>query len=218
MQLIGEQLSIERGARVVVHGVSFAVEAGRALLLTGANGAGKTTLLRAIAGFLPMASGELRLVGSDPDIPIGEYCHVIGHGNGLRSQMTVAENVGFWARYLASSDRSEADIAVATEGALRDFALEPLAAFSVAELSAGQKRRTGLARLSAAARPLWLLDEPTASLDSAAAELLVKAVRRHLETGGLAVIATHLPLDLPHAKELNLSASSSAIANATAVT
>lgn len=205
MQLSAEHLTIERGGRAIVRDLSFAVAPGRALVLTGANGAGKTTLLRAVGGFLPLAAGRLTLDGSDADTPIGEYCHVLGHSNGLRPQMTVAENIAFWASYLGEAGPSAADVAARTERAMSAFALEPLADFQVAELSAGQKRRTGLARLIAAERPLWLLDEPTSSLDTAASDLLVAAVNAHLDAGGLAIIATHLPLAISAADTLCLT-------------
>lgn len=211
MRLSAEQLTIERGGRAIVRDLSFSVAAGRALVLTGANGAGKTTLLRAIGGFLPLVAGRLNLDGSDADTPIGEYCHVLGHSNGLRPQMTVAENITFWARYLSGSGASANDIEVRTERAMSAFALRPLASFLVSELSAGQKRRTGLARLIAAERPLWLLDEPTSSLDTAASGLLVAAVNAHLAGGGLAVIATHLPLAISAADALRLTSAADSV-------
>jgi heme exporter protein A len=119
----------------------------------------------------------------------------------VKPTLTVAENVSFWSDYLASDDDRRDRVA----NALRTFGLEELGEFPSAYLSAGQKRRLGLARLLAAERPVWLLDEPTASLDAASSERLVAAVNAHVAAGGLAVIATHLPLALQSARILELS-------------
>ena len=202
VQLIAEDLVIDRGARRIIDGLSFAVRVGEALVLTGANGAGKTTLLRTLAGFIRPFRGTIRLDGGDKELTVGEQAHVVGHMNAVKSSLSVVENVRFWNAYLdtqeASADRVEA--------ALRHFGLEDLGEFPAAYLSAGQKRRLGLARLLVAHRPVWLLDEPTASLDTASSERLVSAVNDHTKSGGLAVIATHLPLPLERARTLDLAA------------
>jgi heme exporter protein A len=93
----------------------------------------------------------------------------------------------------------------AAEAALEAFGLLGLASFRAGHLSQGQARRLGLARLLAALRPVWLLDEPSVSLDSAATRLLEQAIARHLSTGGLAIISTHLDLAIPEAAVLQLS-------------
>jgi heme exporter protein A len=202
VQLVAEDLVIDRGTRRIIDGLSFAVRVGEALVLTGANGAGKTTLLRTLAGFIRPFRGTIRLDGGDKELTVGEQAHVVGHMNGVKSSLSVVENVRFWNAYLdtqeASADRVEA--------ALRHFGLEDLGEFPAAYLSAGQKRRLGLARLLVAHRPVWLLDEPTASLDTASSERLVSAVNDHTKSGGLAVIATHLPLPLERARTLDLAA------------
>lgn len=201
VQLIAENLVVERGGRVIINGLSFTAKAGEALVLVGPNGAGKTTLLRAIAGFLPLQGGRLDLAGADPETSIGENCHFVGHANAVKSNLTVHENVGFWARYLGGAEgAAERGLA-----ALEQFALTGLESFPAAYLSAGQKRRAGLARLVAVARPLWLLDEPTVSLDAASTKLLASAVNAHLKGGGLVIAATHLPLGFEISRELDLS-------------
>lgn len=202
MQLIAEDLVIDRGSRRIIDGLSFAVKGGEALVLTGANGIGKTTLLRTLAGFIRPFRGVIRLDGGDDELTLGEQSHVVGHTNAIKSSLSVAENAGFWNTYLDSGGNAALRIAAS----LRHFGLEDLSDFPAAYLSAGQKRRLGLARLLVARRPVWLLDEPTASLDTASSERLVAAVNDHTSSGGLAVIATHLPLGLERARTLDLAA------------
>ncbi len=202
MQLIAEALVIDRGSRRVIEELSFAVKKGEALVLTGANGIGKTTLLRALAGFIQPFRGTIRLEGGDPELSVSEQAHNVGHANAVKSSLTVIENAAFWNAYLETGGHSGERI----QTALRHFGLDALAEFPAAYLSAGQKRRLGLCRLLVAHRPLWLLDEPTASLDSASTERLIAAVNAHTEAGGLAVITTHLPLALERARTLDLAA------------
>lgn len=200
MKLATDWLVVMRGERTVIDGLSFEVPAGEALIVTGANGAGKTTLLRALAGFLPADEGEIRLEGGEPDQSMAEQCHFIGHGNGMKPGLTVAENLSFWARYLDGAGDPRGRVTSALEA----FALLDLAHIPFGYLSAGQKRRAGLARLLVADRRIWLLDEPTASLDAASAARLVKVASDHIAGGGLAVVATHAPLALASARELRL--------------
>jgi heme exporter protein A len=200
VQLITEDLIIERGGRVVIDGLSFAVSAGETLVLAGANGAGKTTLLRTIAGYIRPVAGSVRLDGGDGELTIAEQAHVIGHANAVKTSLTVFENAAFWSEFLESAMADRGRI----ENALRHFGLDDLVEFPAAYLSAGQRRRLGLARLLLAKRPLWLLDEPTVSLDVASTERLVSAVNEHTSSGGLAILATHLPLALERARTLEL--------------
>lgn len=202
MKLVAENLTLERGARAIVRGLSVAVASGEALLLTGANGSGKTTLLRALAGLLPLAAGTIRLEGGDPERTIAEQSHAIGHLNALKGSLTAAENLAFWAQYLGTPAPGAQ---TKVEAALDRLNLASLAAIPAAYLSAGQKRRLGLARLLVADRPLWLLDEPTVSLDAASTALLASIITEHVGAGGIVVAATHLPLGLSNPRELNLS-------------
>ena len=201
MQLVAEDLVVERGGRRVIDGLSFSVAAGEALVLTGANGSGKTTLLRTLAGFIRSARGTVRLEGGDKELTVAEQAHVIGHANAVKGSLTVVENTAFWGDYLGSSTATDEHL----EAALRHFGLDDLGEFPAAYLSAGQKRRLGLARLLVADRPVWLLDEPTVSLDTASSERLVAAVNAHTRSGGIAIIATHLPLALDSARTLQLA-------------
>lgn len=200
VQLIAEDLVIERGGRLVIDALSFAVPAGEALVLSGANGSGKTTLLRTIAGYIRPSGGSVRLDGGDSELTITEQAHVVGHANAVKSSLTVFENAAFWSEYLGGSTADAESI----ERALHHFGLDDLVEFPAAYLSAGQRRRLGLARLLLASRPVWLLDEPTVSLDVASSDRLVSAVNDHTRAGGLAIIATHLPLALERVRTLTI--------------
>jgi heme exporter protein A len=125
--------------------------------------------------------------------------HYIGHTNGIKPRLSVIENISFWQCYYSGAADMEA-----AEAALETFGLIGLASFSAGHLSQGQARRLGLARLLAAQRPVWLLDEPSVSLDAASARLLDNVIARHLTAGGIAIISTHLDLAIPQAAILEL--------------
>jgi heme exporter protein A len=200
MELISHNLDCVRGGRTVFEGLSFKGPAGKGLLLTGPNGSGKSSLLRVIAGFIPQANGTLELKGGDEDAPIGEQCHYVGHLNGVKRAFTIRENLAFWARYLGNGNGNGADV----DSALAAFDLESLADIPAQLLSAGQERRLGLARIVLAYRPLWLLDEPTVSLDTGSQKLLVRVIKDHLKSGGIVIAATHAPLGVTFAQTLKL--------------
>lgn len=205
MKLVAEKLCARRGGRILFTDLSFVVDAGTALLITGPNGAGKTTLLRTLAGFLPIEAGSVRLDGGGAEMSLAEQCHYVGHANALKPTLTVAENAAFWTGFLG-------DAADRLTLALDTFGLAGLRDIPTGYLSAGQRRRAGLVRLLLARRPLWLLDEPTSSLDDAAQEMLAGVVNRHLAAGGLVVAATHLPLAFDRARELSLRSAAKAAA------
>lgn len=196
-RLVVEGLAVERGGRRVLSDLSFEVAAGEALLLTGPNGAGKTTLLKTIAGFLVPAAGRVALADGGDGEPIAERAHYVGHLNGARSTLTIEENARFWGRYLGGSEDR-------IESSLDRFGLASLAAIPVGYLSAGQKRRLALARLLLANRPLWLLDEPSSSLDASSTRVLAEVIDEHVAAGGVVLAATHLPLGLARSRELRL--------------
>lgn len=206
MRLAVENLIVDRGARRIVDGLTFAVEAGEALVLVGPNGAGKTTVIRTVAGLIGAAGGTITLDGGDAEREIAAQAHYIGHLNALKPSLTVEENLRFWAAYLGGGDVDAGRI----DAALAAFDLEPLAMIPAGYLSAGQKRRACLARLLATPRPLWLLDEPTVSLDAASVKLLANCVGQHLAGGGLVLAATHIPLGLASERRLEISVRSAA--------
>ncbi len=195
--LIVDGLAVERGGRRVLTDLSFQVAAGEALLLTGPNGAGKTTLLKTIAGFLSPLSGRITLASAADEQPIAERAHYVGHLNGVRATLTVEENARFWAQYLGGSEGR-------AHAALERFGLASLTGIPTGYLSAGQKRRLALARLLLAHRPLWLLDEPSSSLDASSTRVLAGVLDEHIAAGGMVLAATHLSLGLARSRELRL--------------
>ncbi len=197
MRLTGDKLSAVRGGRTLFAGLGFSVDGGAALVLTGPNGVGKTTLLRIIAGLMPAAAGSIALDGGAPHQPVSEQCHYVGHLSAIKPSLSIEENARFWSGFLGGAPGR-------LDTALDTFGLAPLRDIPAGYLSAGQKRRLGLARLMLVERPLWLLDEPTTSLDSAAQDILTGVVNKHLAAGGLAVAATHMVLGFANARELRL--------------
>ncbi|QMU59959.1 MAG: heme ABC exporter ATP-binding protein CcmA [Boseongicola sp.] len=180
-------LSCARGGLTVLDGVEFQVGAGEAIVLRGPNGSGKTTLLRTIAGLQAADTGVIEIA---PD-----SIAYAGHADGIKGTLTVAENLTFWAGMFGMSG---------VMAALEGFDLVDLAERPAQALSAGQKRRLGLARLLVTGRPVWALDEPTVSLDVHAVALFGAVLERHLAGGGCALIATHIDLGIA-AREIDIS-------------
>lgn len=183
-------LTVARGGIAVLEGVSLTLGAGEALVLRGPNGLGKTTLLRTIAGLQPAMAGE---IDADP-----ETLAYASHADGVKPTLSVLENLRFWASVFGQGEEAIA-------AALSAMDLEKLTDRPAQNLSAGQKRRLGLARLAVTGRAVWLLDEPTVSLDAASVGLFAAMVKRHLASGGAAVLATHIDLGLEAATVLDLS-------------
>ncbi len=180
-------LTVSRGERVLFRDLSFDLASGEAVALTGANGAGKTSLLRALAGFIRPDAGTVTFADADPVEARSRHLHWLGHLDGLKGARRARDELDFQARWAgAYADGIAAAVDV--------LALEPLLDLEVRKLSAGQRRRLAFARLIAAPRPLWLLDEPFAPLDvrwRAAVGLMMQA---HLDKGGAILAAVHDPL------------------------
>ena len=179
MLLSVSDVSVSRGGRVLLEGVTFDLQAGRAIVLTGKNGIGKTSLLRTLAGLQDANSGCV-------DIPQDTVVYS-AHLDGIKYALSVAENLQFWGAVYGASN---------LDVALETFELEDLRDVMAGALSAGQKRRLGLARLLVTGRSIWLLDEPTVSLDLGSVKQLTRVLNDHLGAGGSAIIATHAALDL----------------------
>ncbi|UWQ26309.1 heme ABC exporter ATP-binding protein CcmA [Leisingera aquaemixtae] len=179
MTLTVTDLSVARGGIPVLEGLSFSLASGKALILRGPNGIGKTTLLRTVAGLQPPLRGQVE--GAEDQIAYA------AHSDGLKPTLTVAENLTFWASVFGRNG---------IEQALDWFDLQTLRDRQAGALSAGQKRRLGLSRMLVTGRPVWIMDEPTVSLDTASVAMFANAVRAHLGQGGSALIATHIDLGL----------------------
>ena len=203
MALNIEKISLKRGNRLLIKDLSFSLKKGESLLVTGPNGVGKTTLIRSIAGFLDPEKGkisyqaEAKTTNQDDEETRREHIHYIGHKNGIRTSLTVLENLEFWKSFFAS----ETDL----KDIIKTYYLESLINIPAGYLSAGQKRRLGLARLSIVKRAIWLLDEPTVSLDEMSANIVATAASNHLKNGGILVAATHIPLEIPFTQHIQLS-------------
>lgn len=180
--LAAENVACRAGERLLFRRLSFRLEAGMACHVTGANGAGKTTLIRALAGLTtPFAGsvvreGALALLdertGLDPDLPLGRA-------------------LAFWFALDGVAD---------TAAIMAQLRLQTLAEVPVRYLSTGQRKRAALARVLGQAASVWLLDEPLSGLDTASQSLVSDLVRAHCAAGGIALIASHQPLDVPGMK------------------
>ncbi|TIR20692.1 MAG: heme ABC exporter ATP-binding protein CcmA [Mesorhizobium sp.] len=198
MRLIAENLGGERGGEAVFSGIGFALDQGEALIVTGPNGSGKSTLLRVVAGLLPVAAGKVLVEGGGEAFPtVASASHYLGHLNAMKTALSVEENLGFWRAL-------QGEPALSVEDALETVALGGLGHLPFGYLSTGQRRRVSIAKLLVSHRPVWLLDEPTAGLDKASEERFAGLMRGHLEGGGIVVAATHLPLGLEGARELQM--------------
>jgi heme exporter protein A len=190
-----------RGRRLLFRGLSFRIGAGQVLSLEGPNGAGKTSLLRMLAGFLAPAAGRITFVcgdrATDDADERGEQVAWLSHLDAAKPQLTVGETLQFFAALYGS--------AAGQEGALAAVGLSRLADLPCQYLSAGQKRRLALARLMLQRRPVWLLDEPLASLDTDGKARATALIKAHVADGGIAIAATHEPLGLD-CEHLNLGA------------
>ena len=197
-------LACVRGGRLVFEGVDFALAPGDGLLLHGPNGSGKTSLLRMIAGFLELAEGELTWNGApfddrddETDDTMARIAYV-GHLDAVKRALSVRENLAFWAGLYGGG--GGADIGAA----LNRLGIGHLASVPARFLSAGQRRRLGLARLLAAPASLWLLDEPTVTLDEASVTAVETLIAEHRAGGGMVMVATHAGMAVPGAETLTL--------------
>jgi heme exporter protein A len=182
--------------------VGFGVTAGEWLALRGANGSGKTTLLRCVAGLTRLDAGEV-LWDGQPTGGAGAAFRAqfvyAGHAAGIKDDLSAAENL---------RDTLALRAAPAAEDAMREalaqVGLDKRRHLPARRLSAGQRRRIGLARLALDPAPLWLLDEPLTALDDEGERLFSGLLERHLARGGLALIATHHDVRPAPTRELRL--------------
>jgi len=199
-ELVGKDLACRRGERLVFSGLDCRLAAGGALVLTGANGSGKSSLLRLLATLLAPAAGRLSWGGQPVARDPARYraaLHYVGHLDAIKPALSAREMLGFWAAMRGTA-------IPALDEALDAFGLGGRADWPCRWLSAGQRRRLALARLIAAPAPIWLLDEPSAALDTDGEARLERAMAAHRAAGGCVAVATHQPLAIPDAAVIAL--------------
>lgn len=180
-----DNVTCVRGGRTLFERLHLTLAPGDAALVTGPNGAGKSSLIRVAAGLLPPAAGRVEVAGE---------CALLAEAVALDPELSVAKALAFWA---ALDGRRDAVVAALDAVGLAHLALVP-----VRMLSTGQRRRVGIARVVASGAPVWLLDEPANGLDQAAVERLEGLIAAHRAGGGIALVATHLPIRVPDAQSL----------------
>ncbi|MDQ7248500.1 heme ABC exporter ATP-binding protein CcmA [Dongia sedimenti] len=198
----GEALGCRRGEALIFEAVDFALAPGDALWLSGPNGSGKSSLLRLMAGLLTPVHGTI--AWDDAPIHADREAHrarlrYLGHLDALKSHLTVGENLGFWAAYWGLAPRAVAP-------ALARLGIAHLADAPARQLSAGQRRRSALARLALGKAPLWLLDEPSAALDSDGIERLAGLIAEARAAGSIVIFSSHDTLPVPGMQQLALAA------------
>lgn len=178
-----KDIALQRGERLLIRGLSLSLEKGDGVELRGANGTGKTTLLRCIAGLHQQKFGQVNLSGMD-DAANNEYVVLMGHLDAIKSNESVLAQLEFWADFFGTA-RNEIMAHV------KRLEIERLLPLMGGGLSAGQKRRVALVRALISKRPIWLLDEPFAPLDTKGREILGKILDEHRENGGIIIAAVH---------------------------
>jgi heme exporter protein A len=193
-----DKASLWRGERCLFTDLDFSLGNGESALVTGPNGAGKTSLLRMLAGFCAPATGTVRLnnepiqrLTAENRAPI----HYHGHADGLKPDLSVTENLKFYCRVARGRFESQP---------LAALGLMAHAERPVRRLSAGQRRRVALCLLQLCPAPLWLLDEPFTHLDADGRALVERWLGEHLRAGGIAVIATHQPVNVAGSRQLRI--------------
>lgn len=221
-----KDLTIQRAGRLVIDHFSADCRSGETLVVRGPNGAGKSTLLRAVCHLLPLEQGEIAFerwceqeTGSERLAKDGEfvgleyrpsaYCHYVGHLDGVRPQLSVAETLDFWRALAGGRDvegqESKGGRTNSCDDVLEVFGLAELRDVAGRYLSAGQKRRLALCRLLVDERPVWVLDEPLTSLDAQISQRVLGLIEDHVGNNGLALIAAHGDISFPQAKDVVLS-------------
>ncbi len=191
--LEARKLSLWRGANCLFQDLSFEVPPGNALLVRGANGTGKTTLLRVLCGLTRPEDGRVCWNGvnieKEPEIYRSQLAYW-GHLGGLKADLTVLRNLQFICRLNGLDEAAVQPVVTA-------LSLDRCADLPVRHLSAGQKRRAGLAGLLLSTAGLWIMDEPFTNMDDNGKELLRQKLKQHLDRQGIAIVAAHHELDIP---------------------
>jgi heme exporter protein A len=200
--LAANALECVRGGRKLFQSLSFSLEAGELLEVSGPNGSGKTSLLRMLCGLLAPSDGEILWQGTNIQTLKEEYLSrlaYLGHANGVKAELSASENLRISSGLAGVSPDAEK-----IGAALERMGLEEREAFAAKTLSQGQQRRLALARLLVSGKALWVLDEPLTALDKRAVHLVESVIAEHLEGGGMAVLTTHQPLDVGAGKSARI--------------
>lgn len=183
-------LSYERGGRLLFRDLGFSLSQGEILQITGSNGSGKTTLLRTMCGLLPVQDGEIHWCGENAQNNQNNFrqnVHYLAHNNGLKPDLSVQENLEYYAAVIGIGTEK---IATALECLNLDKYKDVLAR----QLSAGQQRRLAIARLCINPAAIWILDEPFVALDQASQDLFSDLMQEHVNQGGAIIFTSHQKL------------------------
>ena len=208
MRLVVDKIAGTRGGNVLFSDISVVLERGQGLIVTGPNGSGKSTLLRIVAGLMRPSAGVVSY--EDDQGMVVEACHYLGALNAMKDQLTVRENLAFWAAHLSIENGRQThgddaeSVRRSPETALEAVRLPHVIDTPFGYLSTGQKRRVAIARLLCVHRPVWLVDEPTSGLDKASEGLFADIAKSYLASGGIVVAATHVDLGLEGLQQLHI--------------
>jgi heme exporter protein A len=199
--IYAEDLSFERSGRSIFSALNFSLDSSESIMITGKNGSGKTSLLRCIAGFYPITSGKLLWYGEQvvpayySEKPLISW---LGYFDAIKGSLTVRENLNFF------KDIWSVDEHVFIES-LKIFSFDKFLDCPASWLSAGEKRRLSLIRLSFCPAKVWIMDEPSIYLDEESKGILMSIIGEHVNAGGAVICATHEKFDIPNVKEYSLS-------------
>lgn len=197
MILFAQNLAAQRGGETLFHQLDFTLESQQLMTITGQNGAGKSTLLRMIAGLLNPSQGVIGLDDGGIKFKVAAGCHYLGTQNAMKAILSVEDNLKFWIKFQGAPN-------MPPEQALEILELQGIEHLPYSVLSTGQKRRVAIARLMVSYRPVWIIDEPTTGLDEHASQIFATIMQHHLQSGGMIVAATHLPLGLKETRHIAL--------------
>ena len=198
--LSSNNLSAERNGQVLFKNLTFKVDNGTCLIVSGTNGSGKSTLLKIIAGLRTPNGGSVEFKGKNIHLNSEEYykdLSYISHKNAMKPELTVHENLNFWA-----IQEGLPELAVA---AMATFDIYDYSDYLFSELSEGLKRRVALSRLLCSPRRVWVLDEPTSNLDKESVSMFSELIKLRIHQGGIIILSSHSELEIPNAKELKIS-------------